>query len=185
MRARARTLLLALLLAAGPGPAAIAAETARSAPQSAAVSGAGALNLAGCAARRFFVFDVYHLRLYLPRRPAHETVAFDRRLPKMVELEVTYPGNVPGDMPGSWRKRFQERLPPALIADLRSIYRNLRGGDVLSIDYRPERGSLVRLNGAVQIADHGPELIEALLDIWMGPRALHPEIRQQLLSGRC
>ena len=181
MRAWARTLPLALLLAAGPGSAAAADETS----QSAAVSSAGALDLAGCAARRFFVFDVYRLRLYLPQRPVHETVAFDRRLPKMVELEVTYPGNVPGDMPGSWRKRFQERLPPALVADLRSIYQNLKGGDVLSIDYRPERGSLVRLNGAVQIADHGPALIEALLDIWMGPRALNPEIRQQLLSGRC
>ncbi|HEY0837322.1 MAG TPA: chalcone isomerase family protein [Azospirillum sp.] len=184
MRARARTLLLALLLgAAGPVPAAVAAD----AQQSAALQGGGAgkLGLAGCAARRILLFDVYRLRLYLPRQSVHETAAFDRRLSKVVELEVTYPGNIPGDMPSAWRSRFQESLPPALIADLGGIYRDLRGGDVLSIEYRPERGSLVRLNGAVQIADHGPALIEALLDIWMGPRALNPEIRRQLLSGRC
>jgi hypothetical protein len=184
MRALARTLPLALLLAAA-GPAARAAGVSQEAPQSAALPNAGTLSLAGCAARSVLLFDLYRLRLYLPQRPARETAAFDRRLPKLLELEVTYPGNVPGDMPGSWHQRFQERLPPAMVADLRGIYRNLAGGDVLSIDYRPERGSLVRLNGAVQIADHGHALVETLLDIWMGPRALHPEIRQQLLSGRC
>lgn len=180
MRAWARTILLALVLGAGAPAAAMEPQVAAT-PN----AGAGGLNLAGCAARRFFLLDVYRLRLYLPQPPAAETVAFDPRQPKTVELEITYPGNIPGDMPGDWRARFQETLPPAMVADLRSLYQNLRGGDVLSIEYRPGRGSLVRLNGAVQMADPGPALIDALLDIWMGPRALNPEIRRQLLSGRC
>jgi hypothetical protein len=107
-------------------------------------------------------------------------------MPKSVELQVTYPGNVPGNMPGSWRTSLEERrLAPALIADLNRLYQNLKGGDVLSIEYQPDRGSVVRLNGTTQTVDRGPALIEALLDIWMGPRALNPDMRTQLLSGRC
>lgn len=157
-------------------------------PQSAARPGVAApkLALAGCAARRFLLFRVYDLRLYLPQRPATEAVAFDPATPKSMELQVTYPGNVPGDMPGSWRTRFEEQqLPPALIADLNRLYQNLKGGDVLRIEYQPGRGSVVRLNGATQTVDRGPALIEALLDIWLGPRALNPDMRTQLLSGHC
>ena len=77
------------------------------------------------------------------------------------------------------------RLAPALIADLDRLYQNLKGGDVLAIDYRPGRGSVVRLNTVTQTVDPGPALIDALLDIWMGPRALNPDIRAQLLSGHC
>ncbi|HYG85955.1 MAG TPA: chalcone isomerase family protein [Azospirillum sp.] len=180
-----RTALSALLLAsvlcsASPLPAAE--------PLSAALPAAGPppLALAGCAARRFLLFPVYDLRLYLPQRPASEAAAFDPRTPKAVELTVTYPGNVPGRMPGSWRTRFEERrLAPALIADLDRLYQNLRGGDVLAIEYRPGRGSVVRLNTVTQTVDPGPALIEALLDIWIGPRALNQDIRTQLLSGRC
>ena len=181
MRATVRALLTMLVLCA-EAPAAAAD------PQSAAAAGASAqkLALAGCAARRFLVFPVYDLRLYLPQRPLTEAVAFDPKTPKLVELEVTYPGNVPGSMPKRWRARFEERrLPPALIADLDRLYQNLKGGDVLSIDYRPGRGSVVRVNDVTQTVDHGTGLMEALLGIWMGPRALNEEIRTQLLSGRC
>jgi len=181
MRADARVLLVAL--------AVCAATPARAAePQTAAVPSVAAptLALAGCAARRVLLLHLYDVRLYLPERSATEAAAFDPALPKSMELEVTYPGNVPGNMPGSWRKRFEERqLPPAMIADLNRLYQNLSGGDVLSIEYRPGRGSLVRLNGATQMVDHGPALIDSLLDIWMGPQSLHPEMRAQLLSGRC
>lgn len=179
MRAMARALLLVLALC----------SPARAAdPQSAAVPGMtmSKLALAGCAARKFWLLPVYDLRVYLPQRQAMEAVAFDPAAPKSVELQVTYPGNVPGSMPGSWRRRFEERrLPAALIADLDRLYQNLKGGDVLGIEYRPGRGSVVRLNGVPQTVDPGPALIDALLDIWVGPQALNPEIRAQLLSGRC
>ena len=181
MRAAARALLGTLALCF-VGPMA-AAE-----PQSAAVPGVSApkLALAGCASRRVLVLPMYDLRLYLPQRPATVPVAFDPATPKSVELQVTYPGYVPGSIPRSWRTRFEERrLAPALIADLDRVYQNLKGGDVLSIEYRPGRGSVVRLNDITQTVDRGPALIEALLDIWMGPRALNPEIRSQLLSGHC
>ncbi|PWC43064.1 chalcone isomerase family protein [Azospirillum sp. TSO22-1] len=173
-------LLVSALCSASPLPAAE--------PQSAALPSAAPppLALAGCAARRFLLFPVYDLHLYLPQRPASEAVAFDPGTPKAMELTVTYPGNIPGRMPGSWRTRFEERrLPPALIADLDRLYQNLKGGDVLAIEYRPGRGSVVRLNTVTQTVNPGPALIEALLDIWMGPRALNPEIRAQLLSGHC
>lgn len=185
MRADARALLMAFVLCATPRAEAgtRTAETQTAAMPDAAVP---KLALAGCATRRVLLFSLYDLRLYLPQRTATAAAAFDPKLPKFMELQVTYPGNVPGDLPGSWRKRFEERhLPPALIADLERLYQNLAGGDVLSIDYRPGRGSLVRLNGATQTADHGTDLMDSLLDIWMGPRALHPEMRTQLLSGTC
>lgn len=184
MRASVRALLAAFVLCVAAPMAAPAAVD----PQSAAAPGVAApgLALAGCAARRFLLFRVYDLRLYLPQRPATEAVAFDPATPKSMELHVTYPGHVPGSMPGGWRTRFEERrLAPALIADLGRLYENLKGGDVLGIDYRPGRGSVVRLNGTLQTVDRGPALIGALLDIWMGPRALNPDIRAQLLSGRC
>ena len=181
MRAALRALLAALVLCA-------AAPAAAAEPQSAALPGVSPQNLAlaGCAARRFLVFPVYDLRLYTARRPLTETIAFDPAAPKIVELEVTYPGNVPGSMPKAWRARFEERrLPAALIADLDRLYQNLKGGDVLSIEYRPGRGSVVRLNDVTQTVNQGPALIDALLDIWMGPRALNQDIRTQLLSGHC
>ena len=187
VRARRAALVLGTALLGTTLPGAVGPAAAVE-PQSAALPGAAApkLALAGCAARRFLLFPVYDLRLYLPQRPASEAAAFDPRTPKAVELTVTYPGNVPGRMPGSWRTRFEERrLAPALIADLDRLYQNLRGGDVLAIEYRPGRGSVVRLNTVTQTVDPGPALIEALLDIWIGPRALNQDIRTQLLSGRC
>lgn len=182
MRAAAGA-LLATVIVRGVVCGAAGAE-----PQSAAIPNAAVprLTLAGCAARRILLLPVYDLRLFLPQRPASEAAAFDPATPKSLEVQVTFPGNVPGGMPTSWRRRFEERqLSPALISDLDRLYQNLKGGDVLGIDYRPDRGSLVRLNGAVQTVDPGATLIGALLDIWMGPRALHPEMRTQLLSGRC
>lgn len=186
MRAAIRAAMRALLLLV---PALCLADPALGAERQSAALPAAApppLALAGCAARRFLVIPVYELRLYLPQRPASEAAAFDPTAAKVVELTITYPGNVPGGMPGSWRARFEERrLSPALIADLDRLYQNLKGGDVLAIEYRPGRGSVVRLNTVTQTVDPGAALIEALLDIWMGPRALNPDIRKQLLSGRC
>ncbi len=171
MRTESRTLLVTLLIAASTP--ALAASTPT-------------LTLAGCAERRVLLVPLYAVRLYLPPQAEPEEAAFDPALPKSMDLKVTYPGNVPGSMPEGWRKRFEERrLSSAQITTLNTLYQNLNGGDVLSIAYQPGQGSIVRLNGAPQIVDPGAKLIEALLDIWMGPRALHPEMRVQLLSGTC
>ena len=179
MRSCLPALLFALALAS-PLPVA-AAE-----PQVAAVTGLPApkLALAGCAARRVLLINLYDLRLYLPQR-ASATAAFDPNLPRALELSVTYPGNVPGRMPEHWRQRLDRRLPPALIADLDRMYQNLRGGDVVLLEYRPDRGTRLRLNGTVQMADHGPALMDTLVELWMGPQAVYPDVRHQLLSGRC
>ncbi len=143
------------------------------------------LTLAACAARRLFLFDVYRIRLYLPDRHLADAQVFAPETPKAVRLLVTYSGDVPGGMPNSWRHRFSQTVPAETIGRLDAIYDRLRGGDELAIDYAPHAGSVVTLNGKVQFTDPGHALIHALLDIWMGPRALNREIHRQLQARRC
>ena len=57
-------------------------------------------------------------------------------------------------------------------------------GDTVALDYLPDKGSQVIMNGQpVGKAVPGQELYRALLRIWLGHRPVDPDLKRALLAG--
>ena len=158
---------------------------AQGAPPSLAVDGAGMLPLAAQARRSHLLgsVELYSLAVYLDGSLRDAAVIASRSVPKALRVEVTYKPDLHRPMPLDW----QRELIPALaleanaVAELRRIISPLRYGDVLLIDYTPDKGTTVRVNRDVAVSRGNHDLMLAFLDHWIGQRPVSEEIRQALV----
>jgi hypothetical protein len=170
-----RYAVLLVLAAAAP-----AAQDA--APPALAVDGA-TLTLAGQARRAHLLgsVDFYRVAIY-SNAPMHDAAALaSRTVAKAVRVDVTFVPDLQRAMSFNWQPELIPALEPAGTAQLRRIIMPLRQGDVLQIEYTPDRGTTVRVNRDVAVSRASHELMLAYLDHWIGQRPLSEELKQVLL----
>lgn len=178
-----RTVLFAGLLAyAAPAwPAQVAGVTL---PPTESVQGAQ-LQLAGCAAREELWTDLYAVSLYLPAGATGAARMIDDQTPKLVRLDVTYNGEVPDGLPSEWKERLQQRVSQEFIQTLQNQYNKLRGGDTVRISYAPGSGTILSVNGNTIVTQPASELMNAMMQVWIGPNPVSDNIKRHLLRGSC
>jgi len=151
-----------------------------------------ALTLNGAGVRYKLIFKVYTIALYLPEKKSRldEILA----LPGPRRLEIVMLRDISSDDLG---KSFVEGLnrtsDQADRARLLSqtmqfgamfeMVPGLKKGDMLTVDWLPEEGTLCRLNGK-QLGDKVPDLAfyNALLKIWLGAHPADTQLRAHLLG---
>jgi len=184
-----RALPLCLALALLAAPAAPAAqiegvsfdERVELAGQSLTLHGVGLL-------RYRWVFKGYVAALYLPPGVAAERVLED--LPKRLELEYFWAIGA-RDFGAAAEQLLAQSLSPAELdrlrermARLHAAYRDVEPGDRYALDYHPDTGTTLRLNGEPLETVPGADFAAAYFGIWLGNPPLDPSLKQQLLDSR-
>ena len=151
------------------------------------------LVLNGAGERRILLFRIYAIGLYLPARgkTLNEVLALKgpkRMLLVMLRNEITArqvhehvvdrieDGSQPAEM----------AVMKARLADLDKIIQSaavIQRGGTISLDYFPDKGTVIRINGSAR-GDPipGEDFYNALLRLWLGERARSASLRDALLG---
>ena len=150
------------------------------------------LKLNGAGVRYKVIFKVYTIALYLPEKKTQ--LADILALPGPRRLEIIMLRDITSDelgkafMQGLNRSSDQADRTRLLSQTMQfgamfEMVPGLKKGDILTVDWLPEEGTLCRLNGK-QVGDKVPELAfyNALLKIWIGAHPADTQLRAHLLG---
>ena len=151
-----------------------------------------ALKLNGAGVRYKLIFKVYTIALYLPEKKSQ--LAEILALPGPRRLEIVMLRDISSDDLG---KSFMEGLnrtsdqadrtrllsQTMQLGAMFEMVPGLKKGDMLTVDWLPEEGTLCRLNGK-QLGEKVPDLAfyNALLKIWIGAHPADSLLRAHLLG---
>ena len=148
------------------------------------------LNGAGVRVRLVF-FKVYVAALYLPARMDDgEAILRDSR-PSRIFMQMLR--NLTADqLASSMNDALRETLTPEervplepRLKQFNAIFDTLpevKEGMQLAIDYLPQLGTVIRVNGEEKGRIPGADFNQALLRIWIGDRPRDPELRKAMLG---
>ncbi len=149
------------------------------------------LVLNGAGLRTKFFFRVYVAALYLGEKTHVAEVALDQPGEKRIELhilrELSY-----DEMLNAFSEAMTANHTPAEMQALEPQLRELavifhavgevREGDVVALDYLPERGTRFIVNGALKGSIPGEVFNRALFKIWLGDKPAQPDLKQKMLG---
>ena len=150
------------------------------------------LVLNGEATRTVWGFDVYTIRLYLHEvmREA-EKILGAKEHPKRIEITMTrtvdedqFSSTVQQNIDNNFSEEEKERFAGQL-SEFLGCFRNgadLKPGNVITIDYTPRDGTVVRLDGHTLDTIPGADFYHALLRLWIG-KPLQKSIKDGLVGG--
>ena len=150
------------------------------------------LKLNGAGVRYKVIFKVYTIALYLPEKKSQ--LADILALPGPRRLEIVMLRDITSDelglafMQGLNRSSEQADRTRLLSQTMQfgamfAMVPGLKKGDILTVDWLPDEGTLCKLNGK-QVGDKVPELAfyNALLKIWIGAHPADTQLRAHLLG---
>ncbi|MGR9106781.1 MAG: chalcone isomerase family protein [Gammaproteobacteria bacterium] len=147
------------------------------------------LGLNGAGIRSKFFVKVYVGALYLPRRTqaASEIIAMDG--PKRVIMHFLHDEVSREKLVDAWTEGFENNQGEEQLKALRpridrfnKLFQTVYRGDVITLDYTPEQGTVVSINGIEKGAVEGSDFCQALLTIWLGDSPADEDLKQGLLG---
>jgi hypothetical protein len=188
---RTLSVLTVFLLLAGPGPFGHAAEVAglRIPDQVRLHHDATPLKLNGAGIRRKLFFKIYVGALYLPA-PAHATAAvLAMPGPKRVSMHFLYKEVSQEKLANGWRDGFENNLAGNVFESLRdrlarfnNLFRTVRRGDVIALDFLPDGTTEVWINNELQGQVPGTDFQRALLLVWLGDDPADDDLKRAMLN---
>jgi Chalcone isomerase-like len=157
-----------------------------------ATVGGRELSLNGAGLRRRVFFNVYVAGLYLTekRQSAAEVLALAG--PKRISITLMrdlsvrklvdgLTGGVRGNSSPEEHKAVKSRVEE--VAAMLLAVQQAREGDVITLDWLPDAGTLVSVNGEVKgLAVPGDDVYRALLGIWLGDHPTSTGLKRALLG---
>ena len=125
---------------------------------------------------------LYSVAVYVDGRLADRDHLSDPDVPKALRIAITYQDDLYRRFALDWRPELVPQLEPPEATHLRGSFAPLRQGDVVLVEYVPNKGTSVRVNRAVAVPSAGHDLMLAFLDHWLGQRPLSEEIKRALLG---
>lgn len=151
------------------------------------------LVLNGAGERRIMLFKIYAIGLYLPARRNTMSEVLALKGPKRLLL-VIQRSELSGKQIhdylisriGDGTQQDEMAAMKARMDELDSIInaeRSIKRGGTIALDYIPEQGTVIRVNGVAKGAPiPGDDFYHALLKIWLGERAKSATLREALLG---
>ena len=151
------------------------------------------LQLNGVGYRGWKIYKAYVAALYLPRKTTSAADALGQPGAKRVQLQLLVSGSS-GYFADALTGGIQKRVPAEQFAAMKDrvdafdkIIRNagdLKKGDVINLDFVPDTGLVVLLNGKPSGSPiRGADIYTAMLKIWLGDDARDKELRAAMLGG--
>jgi len=147
------------------------------------------LTLNGAGIRSKFFFDIYVGALYLPQKTRDAATATGMPGPKRVLMHFLYKEVSKEKLVDGWndgfrnnlsRERFQA-LEPKLEA-FNQLFTTVKRGDRITLDYLPETGTRVSINGQIKGSIPGEEFYSALLEVWLGKEPADSDLKEAMLG---
>ena len=161
-----------------------AVQASSSAPPTVTPSGSVPIPLLSQATRAHLLghVEVYAVALY-GNRPLERGQLLSSDVAKALRIEVMYEDDPGRRLALDWRRELVPTLEPAAVTHLRGAFAALKRGDVIQVEYVPERGTTVRVNKAVVVSEVNHELMLAFLDHWIGQRPVSEDLKRSLLGS--
>lgn len=148
------------------------------------------LLLNGAGLREKLYIDIYVGALYLPAKTMDARAILSDTEPASVLMHILYKEISKQKLTDGWidgldanlSKSELQTFQPRLDA-FNKLFTAAHKGDVLSIEYTPERGTEVRINGEWRGAVEGNDFFRALLKIWLGPNPVSKSLKQDMLGS--
>ena len=188
-----RTMLAVLLyLASLSGLAHAAIEVAGVKFEDKSRLGAAELQLNGAGMRSRFILKVYGIGLYLTEKKTTATDVFAlkgaKRLHVVTLRELTAEQFADALVEGIQKNHSDAEMAPlrARVEEFKSAIlavKTAAKGDVVSIDWLPDSGTRLSINGKQQGKDiAGEDFYNALLKIWLGQKPAQDDLKEALLG---
>jgi len=149
------------------------------------------LHLNGAGVRTKFVFDIYVAAFYTAS-PVKEVsdIKLDAD-PMRMAMHFVYDEVSKDKLVDGWNDGFEDNLSDTQLKQLKSriklfnsLFKTVRKGDVILLDYIPGKGTLVTINNKNMGRVTGDEFFHALLMIWLGEDPVGDDLKAALLGHK-
>ncbi len=152
--------------------------------------GASELVLNGAGIRTRVIFKVYVGALYLTEKKSGAAEALAQKGAKRVALTMLRDLSAE-QLNEAFEKGIDANNSAAevaamkpRIAELLALFTDAKKGDVILIDFLPESGTVVNVNGQARgKAIPGEDFYRALLRIWLGDKPVDSDLKRGMLGG--
>jgi hypothetical protein len=155
--------------------------------------GGTALQLNGTGVRTRAIFKVYAAGLYVPSKSNSPAALFAQKGPR--RMSMTLLRNVDADsLAGSLNEGLRNNHTEAQVAAFKpqidalnaalKAVDEVKKGDVVNIEFVPDGGTRITVNGQQKGASiAGEEFFAAMLRIWLGDKPADADLKKGLLGG--
>lgn len=152
-------------------------------PSTLALEGGATVPLAAEAQRSHLLgtAPLYSIAIYTAGRGVDIRSLRSADVAKAVRIHVTYKDDVERGVALDWRKELVPRMEPPAAAHLRGTFAPVRDGDVILVQYVPQKGTTVSVNRAVAASGASHTLMLAFLDHWLGEQPVSESLKRYLL----
>lgn len=140
------------------------------------------LDLLGDGIRREFLLDVYEIGFYSDVRDINNLVLDAAEFPLAIRIKVLT-NLLPDDPPSHWETLFRKVLNDKQFELFLSHYSMLQAGDVLAINFRPEKGSSISMRGKRIISINDKEFIKVVINGFIGSDPVSTELKNSILNS--
>ena len=147
------------------------------------------LVLNGAGVRYKFFFKIYVGALYLPEQERGSQEILNASVPNRMLMHIVYDEVPRKKLVDAWIEGFKNNTEKSEYAGLEQrlmqfnqMFTTLREGDVVLLDYLPERGTRVTIKNEVKGVIAGEDFNQALLSVWLGEDPVTEELKDSLLG---
>jgi len=147
------------------------------------------LVLNGAGVRSKFFVSVYVGALYLPAPRREATAVLKAVEPRRVAMHFVYEQVAAKKLQAAWEDGFVDNQTKETLATLRerldqfkALFGDAVAGDVIWLDFVPDRGTTVSFNGTVAETIPGDDFNQALLAVWLGEEPADSGLKRGMLG---
>jgi hypothetical protein len=147
------------------------------------------LVLNGAGVRSKFFVKVYVGALYLSKTSRSVSDILALPGPKRVAMHFLHDEVSQEKLVDAWNEGFRKNqseesmktLGPR-IEQFNKLFQTVHKGDVITLDYIPDDGTTVRINGTEKGKVPGADFNRALLEVWLGKEPVDSDLKRALLG---
>lgn len=147
------------------------------------------MKLNGAGIRSKFFFKIYVGVLCVEQTGRDSATILAAAGAKRMQMNMLYEKVEAEKITDGWTEGFKANLDDAAFSQLKprldkfnALFPTLREGDVINMDYVPERGTELSINGKSLGTIEGDDFFRALLQVWIGKHPADNTLKKGLLG---
>ncbi len=148
-----------------------------------------ALVLNGAGIRYKFFFKIYVGALYLLEKQDNASVILKDSQANRIVMHFLYDDVAKNKLVNAWLEGFEDNLESSKLAAIKDrldkfneMFSDLHQGDVVLLDYIPQKGTRVTIKGEDKGMIMGEDFNRALLSVWLGEEPVTEELKDAMLG---
>jgi len=147
------------------------------------------LKLNGAGIRTKFFFKIYVGALYLTDKQSSAETILKSDKANRVLMHFLYDEVEKKKLADAWVEGFEENVDGKIFSALQdrlkqfnAMFSDMHKGDVVLLDYIPQKGTRVMIKGDVKGTIEGADFNRALLSVWLGAEPVTEDLKDAMLG---